>query len=440
MNYDLLITGGTLVNHDGIGLGDVAMVDGKIAAIGDLRQASAARTINATGLHVFPGIIDSQVHFREPGSETKEDLETGSRAAVLGGVTSVFEMPNTKPSTSTVEALQDKLTRAKDRMHCDHAFYGGATNENFEQLPDLERVPGCCGIKVFMGASTGSLLVSDDAGVARVLANITRRAAFHSEDDDRLESRYHLAVAGDYSSHPVVRDAEAAMISTKRLVRLARKARKRIHVLHISTAEEIVFLAQHRDIATVEVTPQHLTLAAPECYEELAGKVQQNPPIRSQRHRAGIWAGVQNGLVDVIGSDHAPHLLEEKQRPYPASPSGMPGVQTLVPIMLDHVAKGRLSLQRFVDLTSAGANRIFGIAGKGRMAVGYDADFTLADLSAKRVITDEWIASKCKWTAFAGHEVTGWPMATIIRGVVVMQDDEITTKAQGKPLTFQECL
>lgn len=440
MSYDLLITGGILINHDGIGQGDVGVRNGKIVAIGDLSQASAGKTIDASGLHVLPGVIDSQVHFREPGNEAKENLETGSRGAVLGGVTAVFEMPNTNPSTSTVDAIQEKLRRAKGRMHCDHAFYGGATNENSKQLPDLERQPGCCGIKVFMGASTGSLLVSDDAGIARVLANITRRAAFHSEDEDRLLERKHLAVEGDWSSHALVRDAKAAMISTDRLVRLARKAGKRIHVLHISTAEEIEYLAKHRDIASVEVTPQHLTLQAPECYQELQGKAQMNPPIRSREHKMGLWAGIRSGIVDVIGSDHAPHLFEEKQKPYPASPAGMPGVQTLVPIMLDHVSKGRLTLQRFVDLTSAGANRIFGIAGKGRMAVGYDADFTIVDLKAKRTITDEWMASKCKWTPYVGREVTGWPMMTLVRGTLVMREDEVITEGVGEPILFQEAL
>jgi dihydroorotase len=440
MTYDLLITGGTLVNQDGIGLGDIGVKDGKIVAIGDLKQASADQYIDAKGLHVLPGVIDSQVHFREPGAEAKEDLETGSRAAVLGGVTAVFEMPNTDPTTSTVDALQHKVKLAKGRMHCDHAFYAGATNDNADQLAELERQPGCCGIKVFMGASTGSLLVADDEGVARVLANIKRRAAFHSEDEERLQARRELAIAGDWTSHPVVRDAKAAMISTERLIRLARKARKRIHVLHISTEEEIAYLARHRDIASVEVTPQHLPLQAPEAYEQLQGKAQMNPPIRSRRHRMGLWAGLRSGIVDVLGSDHAPHLLAEKQKPYPASPSGMPGVQTMVPVMLDHVAKGRLSLQRFVDLTSAGANRIFGIAGKGRMMCGYDADFTIVDLKAKRTIDDAWIASKCQWTPFAGREVTGWPILTVIRGHAVMRDDEVIEPSIGHPIRFQEVL
>ncbi|MEN0652665.1 MULTISPECIES: dihydroorotase [Hyphobacterium] len=437
--YDLIIKGGEVVNHAGRGRADVGVTGGKIAKIGDLSSASAGETVDAAGLHVLPGVIDSQVHFREPGLEWKEDLETGSRCAVLGGVTAVFEMPNTNPATTDPDSLTDKLKRA-ERMHCDHAFYAGATNENAAVLTEMERMTGCCGVKVFMGASTGDLLVKDDEGVERVLKAIKRRAAFHSEDEYRLEERRKLAVDGDWTSHEIVRDAEAAILSTKRLVRLARKTGKRIHVLHISTAEEVDFLQQHRDIASCEVTPQHLTLEAPDAYERLKAYAQMNPPIRGAKHRQALWRGVDQGLFDVLGSDHAPHTKEEKARPYPQSPSGMPGVQTLVPVMLNHVAEGRLSLERFVDLTSHGAQRIFGIAGKGRMATGWDADFTLVDLKAKRTITNEWSASRCGWTPFDGMDVTGWPKATIIRGRTVMRDDEIVAPSTGKPVHFMETL
>ncbi len=439
-NFDLLIIGGTLVNHDGIGLADVGVRNGKIVAIGDLARADAGERIDASGLHVLPGVIDTQVHFREPGPTHKEDLQTGSLAAVLGGITGVFEMPNTSPTTSSVDALEHKLTLAKGRMHCDHAFYGGATNDNADVLPDLERVPGCAGIKVFMGASTGSLLVADDEGVARVLAAISRRAAFHCEDEERLNERKHLAREGDWSSHAQVRDAKAALLATQRLIRLARKAGKRVHVLHVSTGEEMIYLQAHKDIATIEVTPQHLTLQAPDCYEQMAGRAQMNPPIRTNAHRTAIWTALQTGIVDVIGSDHAPHTLEEKALRYPASPSGMPGVQYLVPIMLDHVNKGRLSLERFVDLTSAGPKRIFGLAGKGRVAAGYDADFTLVDMKARCEITDAMSASKSGWTPFAGKTVTGWPMATIVRGNSVMRDGALVGSGLGKPIHFEEVL
>src|SRR5688572_31045700 len=378
--FDLIVRGGEVANHAGRGPADVGVSGGKIVAIGDLSQASAGEVFDASGLTVMPGVIDTQVHFREPGLEWKEDLETGSQCAVLGGVVAVFEMPNTEPTTTDPDALADKLARARDRMHCDHAFYVGGTHENARFLGELERLPGCCGIKVFMGASTGTLLVQDDEGIEQVLRHIHRRAAFHSEDEYRLADRRPLARTGDWTSHYEVRDAQSAIQSTERLVRLAKGLGKRIHVLHVTTREEIAYLAAHKDVASVELTPQHLTLAGPEAYERLKGFAQMNPPIREAEHRAGLWAGIANGVADVIGSDHAPHTKEEKARPYPASPSGMPGVQTLLPVMLTHMAEGRLTLERLIDLTSHGANRIFGMADKGRLAVGYDGDLTVVDL------------------------------------------------------------
>ena len=438
--YDLIVRGGEVLNHAGRGLADVGVRVGRVAAIGDLGQASAGEVFDARGLTVLPGVIDSQVHFREPGMEWKEDLESGSRAAVLGGVTAVFEMPNTHPTTSDAAAIEDKLNRAKGRMHCDHAFYAGATHDNADHLADLERLPGVCGVKLFMGASTGTLLVADDEGVERVLKSIRRRAAFHSEDEFRLAERRALAREGDWTSHEEVRDAQTALLSTQRLLRLARKHGKRIHVLHVTTTQEIELLAQNKDLASVEITPQHLTLAAPEAYERLKGFAQMNPPIRGAEHRAGLWRGIDQGVADVIGSDHAPHTREEKAKLYPASPSGMPGVQTLVPLMLTHVAEGRMSLERFVDLTSHGVNRIFGLAGKGRIAAGYDADLTVVDLSARRVIRHEDQATKVGWTPFDGFEAKGWPMATIIRGRIVMREDEVIAPSLGQPIRFQETL
>ncbi|NBB63924.1 dihydroorotase [Pseudomonas sp. ODNR1LW] len=439
--YDLIVRGGEVANHAGRGLADVGVIDGKIAFIGDLSKASAGEVFDAAGLTVLPGVIDTQVHFREPGLEWKEDLETGSRAAALGGVVAVFEMPNTNPNTTDPDTMADKLARAKDRMWTDHAFYVGGTHENADYLGELERLPGCCGVKVFMGASTGDLLIADDEGVRKVLSNVRRRATFHSEDEYRLVERRGLARTGDWTSHPEVRNAESAIRSTRRLVGLAQETGARIHVLHVTTKDEMDFLRFHKDVATVEITPQHLTLAAPEAYERLGAYAQMNPPIRSQDHVDALWLwGIQQGVADVLGSDHAPHTKEEKAKPYPASPSGMPGVQTLVPLMLTHVAQGRLSLERFIDLTSAGAQRVFGTANKGRMAVSYDADLTIVDLKAKRVITHDQQASRCGWTPFDGFEATGWPMATIVRGRVVMQDGELIGSAHGRPVRFMETL
>jgi dihydroorotase len=350
-------------------------------------------------------------------------------------------MPNTNPNTTDPDTMADKLVRAKDRMWTDHAFYVGGTHENADYLGELERLPGCCGVKVFMGASTGDLLIADDEGVRKVLSNVRRRATFHSEDEYRLVERRGLARTGDWTSHPEVRDAESAIRSTRRLVGLAQETGARIHVLHVTTRDEMEYLRFHKDVATVEITPQHLTLVGPEAYERLGSYAQMNPPIRSQEHVDALWLwGMQQGVADVLGSDHAPHTKEEKAKPYPASPSGMPGVQTLVPLMLTHVANGRLSLERFIDLTSAGAQRVFGTANKGRMAVSYDADLTIVDLKAKRTITHDQQATRCGWTPFDGVEATGWPMATIVRGRVVMQDGELIGSAHGRPVRFMETL
>ncbi len=438
--FDLVLKNGTVVNHDGVGERDVAVRAGRIAGLGSFAAGQAEQTVDCTGLQILPGVIDTQVHLREPGGEHKEDLATGGRAAVMGGVTGVFEMPNTNPLTITAEAHADKIERATNRMHCDFAFYIGGTRDNADELGELERLPGCSGVKVFMGSSTGSLLVEDNEGIERILSKISRRAAFHCEDEFRLIERMDERVAGDPSSHPVWRDAEAARLCTERLLEIARKTGRRIHVLHISTAEEWPLLAANKDIASVEVTPNHLTLAAPDAYERLGTMVQMNPPIRDASHRDAIWHGVTNGTADILGSDHAPHTLEEKRKPYPQSPSGMPGVQTLVPIMLDHVNAGRMTIERFVDMTSHGPNRLFQIAGKGRIAEGYDADFTIVDLKAKRTITNDWIESRCGWTPYDGVGVTGWPVGTIIRGRRVMWHGELIGDAGGQPMQFAESL
>ena len=438
--YDLLIRGGMCATPNGIAQADLGVRGGKIVAIGSLAQAAAAEVFEAKGLHILPGVIDTQVHFREPGNEHKEDLETGSKAAVLGGVTAVFEMPNTNPPTTSRLAIEDKLSRAAGRMHCDHAFYVGATPANIGALAALERLPGVCGVKAFLGSSTGTLLLDDEASILAALKGGTRRMAVHSENEQRLRERKSLAVRGDVRTHPVWRDAETARSSTELVLRLAREAGRRLHVLHVTTADELPLLAASRDLATVETTPQHLTLGAPECYERLGSLAQMNPPIREAHHREALWRAVSDGLIDVIGSDHAPHTREEKSKTYPDTPSGMTGVQTLVTLMLDHVNAGRLTLERFVDLTSSGAARIFGIANKGRITLGYDADFTIIDLKAKKRIENSWFASRCGWTPFDGMVTTGWPVATIIRGLTVMRDGALVTSGTGKPLRFWETL
>ncbi len=435
---ELVLGGGTVHTPSGPVVADVAVRDGRILGIGS--YPDAARRIDCTGLDVLPGVIDSQVHFREPGLEHKEDLETGSRAAVMGGITAVFEMPNTNPNTDTFERVNDKLVRAHHRMHCDHAFYVGATADNAVELAELERLPGTAGVKIFMGASTGSLLVAEDEQLARVLAHGRRRVAIHAEDEERMNARKDLRIEGDPSSHPVWRDDESAMLATKRILRLAREARRPIHILHVTTPAELELISAHRDIATCEVTPQHLTLAAEEAYPAIGTFAQMNPPIRSATHRDGLWHWLRQGVPDVLGSDHAPHTREEKAKPYPASPSGMPGVQTLLPLMLDHVAKGRLSLERLIDMTSAGVQRVFGLVGKGRIAAGYDADFTIIDRKGRFTVTEDWVESRCGWSPFTGMELEGRVVGTIVRGHAAMWEGQLGNQAVGEPLRFAGAL
>ena len=438
--FDLLIRGGVCVTPMGTAAVDIGILEGRIEAIGIFPHAAARETFEARGLHVLPGVIDTHVHFREPGHLEKEDMETGSRAAVLGGVTAVFEMPNTNPPTTSRLLVEDKLKRASARMHCDHAFYIGASPANIGALSELEKLPGVAGIKAFLGSSTGSLLLDKEDAILAALRSGRRRMAVHSEDEARLRARSKLAMPGDPRTHPVWRDVETARLSTERVLNLARMAGRRLHVLHVTSADELPLLAQAREIATVEAAVPHLTLAAPDCYERLGTYAQINPPIRDARHREALWQAVGQGLIDVVGSDHAPHTRADKEGIYPQTASGLTGVQTLVTIMLDHVAAGRLSLERFADLTSAGPARVFGIAGKGRIADGYDADFTIVDLGAKRRIENRMMASRCGWTPYDGIETRGWPVATIVRGALVMRDGAVAAAPSGRPVRFLETL
>jgi dihydroorotase len=438
--FDLVVEGGILVTPGGLVHADVGVRGGLVAAIGDLSGARTAEILDVGGAHVLPGVIDAQVHFREPGLTHKEDLATGTAAAVLGGVTAVLEMPNTDPPTTTAAALADKVARLRGRARCDVGFFVGASPANAGELGQLEGLPGCCGVKVFMGSSTGSLLVADDEALAAVFASGRRRIALHAEDEARLQERRPLAAAGDVATHPLWRDPETAFAATWRALALARRFARPVHVLHVTTAEEIELLATCKELATFEVPPQHLTFAAPDCYQALGTRAQMNPPIRDRRHQDALWGAVRDGSCDLIATDHAPHTLEEKARPYPQSPSGMPGVQTMLPIMLDHVNAGRLSLERLVDLVCAGPARVWGLAGKGRLAVGADADLTIVDLSARRTIRDAEMASRCGWTPFDGREVVGWPVATVVRGRIAMRDGQLDGEPNGRPLRYLDAI
>ena len=436
-HYDLLIRGGTAVTPWGEIQTDIGARDGRIVTLAAAASDTAERTLDARHLHVLPGLIDPHVHLRDPGDASVESIPTGTRAAVLGGIATVFDMPNTAPAITGADTLAWKQAYVPAHSYCDFGIYVGATRANTPDLSVLERAPGVCAVKLFAGSSTGDLMIEDDAGIEAVMRSGHRRIAFHSEDEYRLQARRALFHAGEpYARHMEWRDEECAFLGTRRIIALARKTGRPAHIVHVSTAEEFDFLRDHRAIATAEVLVNHLTQIGPDCYEQLGAYAVMNPPIRTQRHFDAAWAAVRDGRVDTIGSDHAPHSHAAKARPWPDTAAGLTGVQTAVPIMLDHVNAGRLSLARLVDLMAAGPARVYGAVTKGRIAVGYDADFTLVDMARKRTIDKDWIATPAGWTPFHGRRVQGWPMATVVRGHVVMQDDAVSGPPIGRLAAF----
>ena len=432
---DLIIKNGSCFVDGEIKEQDIAVKNGKILKIGKVSEETK-EVYDAKNLIVLPGCIDTQTHFREPGSTDTEDLHSGSRAAIAGGITAVFEMPNTNPPTSSKKEFQRKLDLAKNRMYCNYAFYFGATADNANDLADLKNLEGCCGIKLFAGSSTGNLLVADEKDIEKVFKNSSKVVAVHSEDEEILNINKKLIKNGDVKSHPIWRSVECAMSSTRRIVRIAEKYNKKAHVLHITTKEEIDFLSQHKGNITFEITPQHLTIYAPDCYNKLGTYAQMNPPIRDKSHYDRLWYAVKNNLNDTIGSDHAPHLKKNKEKEYPDSPSGMPGVQTLMPVMLDHVNAGKLSLSQLMGLVCENPVKIFGIKNKGFIKEQYDADFTIVDMNKKITIKNENIESKCKWSPFNEVEFKGTPVTTIIAGKIKMKEGKILGEPDGTPLIF----
>ena len=434
-NFSLIIKNGSCYIDGKLTKTDIGLSGGKIKKIGKI-ELNSSKVYDATDKVVLPGIIDTQVHFREPGSTDAEDLESGSRAAVLGGVTSLFEMPNTNPPTANLVEFDKKLKAAKNRMHSNYAFYFGATPDNTDQLADLKNVEGCCGVKLFAGSSTGNLLVDKEADIEKVISSSNRIVSIHSEDEDIIKLRKKFIKKGDVHSHPEWRNVECAMSSTRRVVKIAERYNKKIHVLHVTTKDEVDFLAIHKKNVTFETTPQHLTLYAPDCYDKLGTYAQMNPPLRTKEHYDRLWVAIKNNIVDVLGSDHAPHLKINKDKIYPDTPSGMPGVQTIFPVMLDHVNSGKLSLEQLINLMCENPCKIFGIKNKGYIKEGFDADLTIADMNKEVVIKDEMIASKCGWTPFNNYKVTGFPVGTIVNGNLVMSDGKVVLESKGQPLKF----
>ena len=431
-SFDLILKNGTVFTPEATEITDIAVKDGKIVDFGSFDNAK--EIIDCTNLFVFPGLIDTQCHFREPGGEHKETLETGTLSAALGGVTGIFEMPNTNPLTITPEAMEFKLKKAHETSYVDFAFYFGGTAEYAEHLSEWENIDGVCGIKIFMGASNGDLLSASDEEIDAIVANGKRVIAVHAEDESIMNENKVtiLGDSNDVAMHYKWRSEESCLNATKRIVTIAKKYSRKVHILHITTAQEMAFLKANKDIASAEVLANHLTLHAPDCYDMFGTLAQQNPPIREKHHQDALWAAVADGTVDIVASDHAPHTLDEKSGTYPNTPSGTPGVQTLIPIMLNHVHEGRLSYERLVDLMAYGPYRIHKIKNKCLIRKGFNADFTVVDPKAEHIISNAEQASKSGWTPYDGKKVIGFPTMTIIGGKTIMRDGEITGRSNNQ--------
>lgn len=442
----IYVHGGDLVGPGGAKRGNVLIQDGRVTRVdpADGPAADAApegvERLDASGMLVFPGLTDPQVHFREPGMPEKEDLASGSLAAIAGGVTGFMEMPNTNPNTDSPDRLADKFVRASGRTHSDHAFFIGGTRENAERLGEWEALPGCAGIKVFMGSSTGTLLVPDDPTLETILRSGSRRVTFHSEDDDLLKASYAKVKDGTHvREHHRIRSVECALSATRRLLDLAEKTGRRIHILHVSSADEIHLVRERDlgDLVTVELTPNHLFLAAPDCYEAHGTWAQMNPPVRDRAHQEVLREAAADGTAACIGSDHAPHTLEEKARPFPVSPSGIAGVQTTLPLLLTAVRDGWLRLEDIVRLCVQGPQRVYGVEDRGPIAAGVLGNLVLVDPAVRGPVGDRPFHSRAGHTPFAGVELAGWPVKTILRGEIAYSDGAPLGAVRGKAMSFK---
>mgnify|MGYP001357881580 CR=1 FL=1 len=420
---NLLIRGSTMVLAGQEVVGDLRVSNGKISAVcpgGGLDPMSGETVIDGEGLHLLPGAIDPHVHFREPGQPEKEDLESGSRAAAAGGVTAFLDMPNNIPNATDRLTLENKIALAGRKAVTHHGFFIGATKDNVSDLQSVEGMDGVCGIKIFMGSSTGDLLVHEQKHLEDIFANTGGIIATHAEDEGRLQQR--IAEFGhrtDIASHAECRDVECAFLATKRAAALARDHDHRLHIVHMTSAKEADWLSSNKgDLITTEVCTQHLTFDQDDV-EELGVRVLMNPPIRYTEDKETLWSRLKDGTIDCVVTDHAPHTLESKSLGFPKAPAGMPGVETSLPLMLTHAMNGKCSVADVVRWMCEGPARVYGMQNKGSLTEGYDGDLTLVDLHTSRTITDADTWTRVGWTPYNEMELTGWPMYTVVDGKVV---------------------
>jgi dihydroorotase len=428
-----LIKNAHVVLPSGVERVSVLIENAVIADIDPAAQLRVDETIDAAGLHLLPGVVDDQVHFREPGLTHKEDLATASRACAKGGVTTFLEMPNTVPPAITQVRLEEKLALASEKSLVNYGFYIGATPDNVGELQHAQRTPG---IKIFIGSSTGDLLVDEQDSLELIFAQTTLPITAHCEDETTVRANAaRFAGTHDVSDHSRIRNHEAAIIATKRVIDLAFRHKHRFHVLHVSTAAETELLADHRGLITGEACPHHLLFSVDD-YARLGTLVQMNPSLKTRDDSAGLWKALADGRLQVIATDHAPHTLEEKQRPYPASPSGLPAVENSLALMLNEVHSGRCTLEQVVHWMCDSPARVWDIVGKGRIAIGYDADLVLVDLKRAHEVRNEEQVTKCGWSPWHDQKLTGWPVRTWVCGHTVYNDCAFNTDRRGQEAVF----
>jgi dihydroorotase len=411
----------------------VVIENDKIAAIDPAVHVQVDQVVDGSGKYLIPGVIDDQVHFREPGLTHKEDLAAASRACAKGGVTTFLEMPNTVPNTITVERLHEKLALASQRSIVNYGFYIGATPHNVDQLKQARRTPG---IKIFIGSSTGDLLVDEQQALEQIFAETSLPICAHCEDETTVRAnQQRFADQHDVAIHSLIRDREAAVIATRRSIDLATRHRHRFHVLHVSTADELPLIAAARPYVTAEVCPHHLFFHTGD-YARLGSLVQMNPSIKEASDNAALWQALLDGRIQVVATDHAPHTWEEKQRPYPQSPSGLPAVENSLALMLNQVAQGRCSLEQVVHWMCEAPALVWDLVDKGRIEVGYDADLVLVDLERKAEVRNAEQLTKCGWSPWDGETLQGWPVMTWVRGHCVFDHGRIDDTQFGAEAQF----
>lgn len=427
-----------LVSSKEVVEGDLLIEDGLITKMGGNIDMPGSEEIDCSDKYILPGVIDAHVHFRSPGYEYKEDWETGSRAALAGGVTTVFDMPNTDPHTTTLEALEQKRVLAREKSHVNFGLFFGGTGNNIEEV---KKADGIVGVKVYMGETTGQVVDEDTDFMDKLLRDLfeqtSRVVAIHAEDEEMIKKR--LEIYKDEKNpevHSLIRNDMVAFTAARRAVHIAKKYGGRLHICHMSTKKEAELMSKYpEDTITCEVAPHHLNFTVSD-YAEKGNLIKMNPPVRSMKDVDALWEALRDGTVSIIATDHAPHLLKEKEQDYWHAPAGVPGVEFSLPLMLNSVNEGLIELADVVRLMCEGPATLYDIKNKGLLKVGYDADLTVVDMGMVKEVRNEDVKSKCGWSPYSGMNLRGWPVMTFLRGILMMENGKIVSGEKGKEVAI----